>query len=893
MSVHNPKSIYQFSRIITDAFNTTKEGQFSRVLIHEEEKNGGRTLIDYALKQIEVPQMVLKSIIPFKSMSLNGFISDFIQQLSGDIDSYTHMSNPAERMLINAKEEDREEVLVKLMGQLVHDLIDLGRPVVWVIHNLQWAESSIIKFLEVLTHSEDLPLLLVMDYYREDYELSLTIDEYCTLTPLNYDKLQDVQISVTGLANVHYLKFKVHKDSLKYEEAIEEAIKGLKVLGIRIRKKPTVMDNLKVINRLKGRLSPRKLKKLQNKPAVFDEEDLLIKAFLTELCSIGIDYDDDFLYAVLLKLSLVASKGSVDDYTALALTGYVLMSLHFLEEDRNVDHYQETIFHLLDQCKDAQIQSLTRYINGTHIYHNYSKMTQTIDIMEFVRRTAIQHGDWSLFARATLRVLDCYMIKGQDTQLTLAQVESLKGAAEACGLVDVASVLVFYEEAVRLLARGNSDDLADSLLFAESIEPLSDVHKMTLQLLRVKVAQSFAKFNLSEQALQETAKLKKYVGTYFMSHFIEQYEGAQIGLKWLKEGSSKQISKLNRLNQIQKIQGFKVEINPDLFGSGYKLIAGMAHMVPGEEDLAIEQLESGLELAKEDHMLEAYALISEVLCLFSKRTGLEKSELYYGIQTYEAYKSLNYVNKTSHYNDLYKVEVEAEVALNRWQEVKPAANLNEVILAYERIMKAKDKMQLKTAFFDQVNRVIEPSKSRLILEENLVYTIDQALVSDRIGLDIENVTDESKKVVKHVLHDSETVLVNLERLHPIATYDAYIMDSRDVCILCLPILYQSIIVGALYFERSSNFTDQDQAFCQALAEKFGYQLYRGEGIEERQHILAGIGQEISALLRFGESHKSICDHLQLNHKQLENHFKEIYKELDVVNHGELMNKIVD
>lgn len=215
----------------------------------------------------------------------------------------------------------------------------------------------------------------------------------------------------------------------------------------------------------------------------------------------------------------------------------------------------------------------------------------------------------------------------------------------------------------------------------------------------------------------------------------------------------------------------------------------------------------------------------------------------------------------------------------------------------EDIYSEPDINKLLTRFIDIAIRSIGANRGYLILEKSGELYIESGkdnssgrTLTDSIPL--EEYPDISKTVVRYVARTLETVVLNCDEQPGIFAVDPYIAESNPKSIACLPVLFQGISLGVLYFENNfiagafaANRIERLKVLSSQVACARKFQSYLEKDYERSKgHLVEPLTEremEVLRLISEGMSNKEIADELVITINTVKTYIKNIYEKLGV------------
>lgn len=358
------------------------------------------------------------------------------------------------------------------------------------------------------------------------------------------------------------------------------------------------------------------------------------------------------------------------------------------------------------------------------------------------------------------------------------------------------------------------------------------------------------------------------------------------------------------------------------FKHKYLLAAAEASRLRGRREEAIYLYDRAINSARENGYIQNEALSNELAARFYISQGLEKIARTYIRDAYEGYCRWGAFAKAKDLKARYpkllrgmdakkSKNTAAEVLRNISKisvpkESEVAVSLDRYFIdrAIESISNETDIDKLFRSFLDIAAQSIGADKGCLVLEKGgelfieAIRNSNSSVTAVRTAM-LEEYTDVSKAVIRYVARTLETVVINQREQAEIFAGDPYIAESNPGSIVCLPLLFQGIPFGVLYFENSflpGAFTPERLESLKLLSAQIAYikilQSYlkedagdngRTDGETQYYYIdsLTERETEVLQLIAAGMSNKEIAEELDMTVNTVKTHIKNVYGKLQV------------
>lgn len=356
------------------------------------------------------------------------------------------------------------------------------------------------------------------------------------------------------------------------------------------------------------------------------------------------------------------------------------------------------------------------------------------------------------------------------------------------------------------------------------------------------------------------------------------------------------------------------------FEHKYLLIAAEIARIKNDVEEAMSLYDRAIRSARENGFMQNEALGNELAARFYLSQGLEKVAKIYLHDAYHGYYKWGAYAKVKEMRERYPEFLE-EMAFEKQNRI----SVNEVFENTSNMSSQGDsetRDSLDTYFTDKIIENISRETDINKLLKNFLDIAAQSIGADRGclifekdgDLFIEAIKDNnlaetviktvpleeeqrlSKAVVRYVARTLETVVLNSGEQAGVFASDPYIAESDPKSIACLPLLFQGIPFGVMYFENSfipGVFSSDRLESLRLLATQVAYvkrlQTYLGkDGIKDEKKSnsyivdpLTDRETEVLNLIAEGMSNKEIADCLNITVNTVKGYIKNIYSKLGV------------
>ena len=354
------------------------------------------------------------------------------------------------------------------------------------------------------------------------------------------------------------------------------------------------------------------------------------------------------------------------------------------------------------------------------------------------------------------------------------------------------------------------------------------------------------------------------------------------------------------------------------FEHKYLLVEAEIARITSMKDKAMILYDQAIKSARSNNYVQNEALANELAAKFYLSHNHKKIAKAYMSDAFRLYNSWGAYVKAKELVNLYPElldgigfnirgnrdsEILKNISITTQSDSDEESNLDIYFIekAMDNISKETDINKLLESFLNIATQSMGADRGYIILEKSDELFIEAMRDSNIDGtlvktLKTEDCDNLSKAVVRYVARTSETVVLNTREYGGIFAGDPYIAESSPKSIACIPLLFQGISLGVLYFENSyipAAFSNDQLETLKLLSTQIAYIKKFQEYLEKDSEKVENVSQsnlieplteretEVLNLIAKGLSNKEIADRLELTINTVKGYIKNIYEKLEV------------
>lgn len=664
---------------------------------------------------------------------------------------------------------------------------------------------------------------LTLELYVEAVEVASSCGKFDEMEKLASLVLQQAT-SLLDKVKVYEVKIQGYTAQNKPLEAIETALSVLKMLGIRLPKKPNKIDILLKLVRTKLNFVGKRIEDLIQLPEMTDPYKLAAMRILSDVAAaVYFAVPELFPIIVFEQVNLSLKYGNTATSSYAYATYGLILSGEVVGDIESGYQFGQLALRLVEKFNAKELKGRTLFIVNFFIKHWKEHLKETINPLldayligletgnlEYAAYSINAYSHHSYILGKELPILEREMTMyanalkqvGQETgfyyiQLNRQVVLNLMGQAEdKCRLIgesyDEDKMLPIHLEA-------NTQNICHSLYF----------YKIFLGYLFQDYQQAFKYTSLIEES-EDSA-----VGTVPLSHFYRS-------LLYLAIYSDVSKSEQKRLQK--KVKAYQKRIKkwarfaPMTHLHKFYLVEAERYRVLGNKTKAIEYYDRAIALAKENDYPSEEALANELTAKFYLDWGKPQVAQVYLTNAYHGYLRWGATAKVKdlerQYPELLQRFTKANISINVCNSLpSTSGSTSGEVLDLAALMKASQaiasEIELDKLLTTLMKILLESSGAQtgsLVLESlgELRVEASKDANSDHVRV-LQSAPIESclpGSVIHYVARTHEGLIESDVACEGRFTQDKYIKTHQPKSILCAPLLNQKQLIGIVYLENN-------------------------------------------------------------------------------------------
>ena len=711
------------------------------------------------------------------------------------------------------------------------------------------ASSAYVSALNYLTTGA---ALLTQDSWGQHRELSFALElarahcEFASGTVAEAEKrlrrLSVLAVTTGERVAVACLQVDLYQGINRSDEAVAVGLRSLRRLGIDIPEHPTEADARRAYDGVWTRLGSRAIKDLVNLPLMSDPDSLAALDLLTRVAVPGHYFDSWYLFAVAVctAVSLGLERGH-SEASCIAYAQLGTLATHFGQFDAGY-HFGRLGCDLVERPGLQRFQARTFETFGfgvpwtQHVRKGRKFLFRGFDL-------ASRMGEISYAGYACGQLTTNYLMAGDPLIEVQEQAEHGLAFARKVGFGTIEGWILGQLGLIRSL-RGLTARLGafDDHVFRESDleRDLAGKPALALPECWYYIRKLQARFLAGEyvDALQAAARAQPMVGgTLSLLEVVEYHFYDALCHAAVHDSASFEDRKYHRARlteHLEKLDTWGLHC-PENFANRAALVGAEVARIEGRDADTMRLYEQAIRSAHDHGFVQNEAVAYEVAARFYSARGFETFADAYLRKARDCYLRWGAHGKVRQLDRLYP-----HLATPNAQH--PTAMLSSPVqhLDVASVVKASQALSSEIELPKLIERLMTialenagADRALLILpagDEYLVQAQAQA-TGDQIEVTMRQMPitgiECPESVVRYAIRTQESILLNDASADKVYSEDEYVKRKRSRSVLCLPIVKQAKLVGALYLENNLTtfaFTPDRVTVLQLLASQAAISL---------------------------------------------------------------------
>jgi len=713
---------------------------------------------------------------------------------------------------------------------------------------------------------------LAFNVWRERAECELLTSNFDTAERLIGEMLQR-RASKVDQAAIYRLKIQLHEVKGEYPQAVASGLRCLKLFGIDIPAHPTQEQVQAEYETVWQALNGRPIESLIDLPLMTNPELQAVMEVFSTLAPPAHITDPRLVYLQICRMVKIGMQHGTSGASALAY-GYFGAILG-------------PVFHrYTDGYRFAKLASDLIEKHGfiackAKIYHimgNVAPWTQPILIaIEFMRatfRTAIETGDLVFACHGLVPLIEGFFLRNDPLDTVCRESEVALDFARNAKYRDIADILQSQQRFIANM-QGRTENFStfnDAQFDEATFEAQMTEDRMALMIFWYWTLKLKARFLSGDyaEALAAAGRAKLQLSSSSaLIHVLDYvyYYALTVAACYEKASSDRQREWSELLTaHLDQLRGW-AENYPPTFADKHALVSAEIARIQGRDTEAMHLYEEAIQSARKNGFVQNEALAHEVAARFYLSRGFETFAHAYLCKARNCYDRWGALGKVKQLDQLYPRLHEERVPPSTYGTIGTAVRQLDV----ESVVKASQALSSEIVLPKLIEKLMRIAVEHAGAERGLLILLrgdepqieaDASTSHGTVEVTVRQAaatpSDLPQSALHYLIRTRECVVLDDASVANLYSDDQYVREKHPRSILCLPIVKQTKLIGALYMENNLTpgaFTSDRVALLELLASQAAISLENARLYSDLQRSEAYLtqGQSISHTGSFGWS----------------------------------------
>ncbi|MBT7088068.1 GAF domain-containing protein, partial [bacterium] len=682
-----------------------------------------------------------------------------------------------------------------------------------------------VAYEEALLFARTAQILIHPKYWQKDFEL--TKDLYLQLAELEqingefkqaekyFDECLKHFKKTEDIVDVYTKKVKLYTSSSEYQKAIAVGLKGLKMLGLRLKENPNMAKIGLNLLKVKSKLGLRKINSLLNLPEMKNEKALLAMKLMIETSTPAYQTDKNLVILIVLKMIMFSLKYGNNKDSGFAYMTYGILLSFGLNYPQGYE-FGKLALDLNEKFKNIVLKPSLNEFFGSFICPWTHPLKEAIPYLKTAYQTGEETGDVYYAALAHCNHIGSLIYKGEYLNFTKENLLNFAKFIDKHKFKDTRLFFSLYKNFINFLISKdetyvfNEHKYSNENFFKEITKVKNENVLSNYYILKLMTLYYTQDFNNILHIAQKSEELIEYSRGLFQStehYFYYSLTITAMYQEFSKEDQAKYLKILKK--NLSKFQAWNKHCAANFEAKLYLLQAELARL-QGAKAQANLLYDQAIKSAKTHQLIQIEAIASE--CKASFYLNLENAELaqIFFLKAHSLYTQWGALAKAqqleSKYPEMFtelnaqkeeasqKLKEKEKEISKKMQELTGLTKTNQQIseaLNLEKLLKILTPAIAQTAGADRTVVILKEQKEYLAVatyQDQNIQIITPQKIKDYAELPL--------NLLKKVMSDKEELMLNT----PTETDDKYFATHQPRSVLILPILKESELKAIVYLE---------------------------------------------------------------------------------------------
>jgi PAS domain S-box-containing protein len=662
--------------------------------------------------------------------------------------------------------------------------------------------------------------LLDQNCWRTDYDLALNLyieSSEASFLIAKFDEMEHLINVVIKHAKGVLDKVKVYEIRIQAYMAQNHPMKGVKtayeilrMLGVRLPKKPNKLKTIVGLLRTQLNVGRRKVDSLFEMPPMTEPYKLAAMRIMSSVAA-TVYFAYPPLYPILVfkqvNLSVRYGNAFVSPFVYATYGSIICGVVGDIETGYRLG---KMALKLLDQINAREMRSKTLFVVNCLINHWKEHLKDTLPAFQKAYTAGMEVGDLEFAALSGFLFSYSSFFMGKDLAELHTEMESYSDAIRQLKQETILNSQEIHRQAVlNLLGRSNDPTklIGDAFNEEEKLPRLLEVNDKTalghLYFNKMRLCYLFHQYH---RAIENSKLAEKYLEGVTATHTVGQYYFYDsLSRTAIYPFSDRNIQKkiIRRVQaDIKKMKKW-AEHAPMNHLHKYHIMQAELFRVTGLHEEALTNYNKAISLAKDNRYVNDEALANELtaqMCLIRSEWERARTYMHESRHCYLRWGAIAIVKfLEDRYYQLLEGGMGAEKSEEKGFDVVSVMKASQTIsgeIVLDRLLDNLMNILIENAGADKGFLILE-DKNELVMAAHATAEKVQKIT---LGIPLKNCHEIAQAIVNYVARTNETIVLNDAAGEGVFTQDPYVQKARPRAVVCMPIRRSEKTIGQIYME---------------------------------------------------------------------------------------------
>jgi PAS domain S-box-containing protein len=645
----------------------------------------------------------------------------------------------------------------------------------------------------------------------------------CEFLQGNFDKSETLiaellarAASKIDKAAAYRLKILLHILRAEYWQAVDTGLDCLSLLGIEVPANPTRDQVYAEYELIWQNLGERSIDSLVDLPVMVDPEIEAAMSVLSEIRAPANNTDINLHYLATCRMVNLSIVYGITDACAHGYAG--LATILGPVFNRYIDGYRfGKLACSLVEKYGFQAYKAKAYLIMEVVMLWTQPVSRAVELARLALRAGVETGDLSFACYSCNHIITDLL--AQSVHLDEVWCESQKGLEfdRKIKFHDAADIIVGQQRFIQNM-RGQTvafSSFSDSQFDEEGFEAQLTEDRMTSMvcyywILKLEARYMSGDYDAAILAAQRAKALLWSAGIHFQSVNYYYYTALAVAASHETTGAENWVDDLQVLEQSMERLREWAENCSETFLHKYALVAAEVARIENRDLEAMRSYEQAIRLARENGFVQDEGIGNELAGRFCLKRGFEKFAHYYLRDARDCYRRWGALGKVKQLEQVYP-----EIAEQASVRSPPKLDTPFAHLDIQTVVKASQAVSGEIVLEKLIETLMViavehagAERGLLILPYGEEYRIEAEgrTSHERVKVQMRRgpvtSSDLPESLLRYVIRTHDSVLLDNASEENLFSEDAYVLRRHPRSVLCLPLVKQATLVGALYLENN-------------------------------------------------------------------------------------------